>query len=128
MTTSPITTLLLLLATTVGSVAGQEGQRPKPCSAFNAQTAQQDLAKGKPKLFLFGGIAPLRRAGDVAVEHQFGFVYHDFGCVRPADDQCLAAYSRVVFAYLTKKYGNRWQTHVRPDVLFLHPHPNSAPD
>lgn len=120
--------LVVVLGTSVGSVVSQVGQRQKPCSAFNAQTAQQDLAKGKPKLFLLGGIAPIRRAGDAAVEHQFGFVYHDFGCVRPADDRCLAAYSRAVFAYLTKKYGNRWQTHVRPGVLFLHPHPDSATD
>jgi hypothetical protein len=128
MTTPPITTLLLLLATTVGSVVGKGGQLPKPCPAFNAQTAQQDLAKGKPKLFLLGGIAPLRRAGDAAVEHQFGFVYHDFGCVRPTDDRCLAAYSQVVFAYLNKKYGSRWQTHVRHDVLFLHTRPDWAAD
>lgn len=95
------------------------GQPVKPCSGYNELVAQQDIADGKPKLLLQGGIAPVRRAGDAAVEKQFNVLYHDFGCVRPADDRCLKAYSQVVFAYLDKKYGKSWRTQVRKDVLHL---------
>lgn len=123
MMTNRILILVVVLGTSVGSVVGPVGQRQKPCPAFNASTAQQDLIKGQPKLLLYGGIAPLRRAGDSVVEKQFGFLYQDLGCVRLVDDQCLRAYSQVVFAALDKKYGHRWRARVRQDVLFLRPLP-----
>lgn len=113
-------TFLLLLCTTLGSAPGQG---VKPCPSYNQLTAQRDLEKGTPKLFLPGGIAPLRRAEDPSIEKRFGFSYHDFGCVRLVDDRCLLAYSRVVFSYLDKKYGKAWRAGVRKDVLFLTAHP-----
>jgi len=111
-----LTTIVFLWLGTLQTVCSQP---VKPCPAFNKLTAQRDLAKGTPKLFLLGGIAPLRRASDSSVEKQFGFIYQDLGCVRPVDDRCLREYSRVVFAYLDKQYGTYWRESVRKEVLFL---------
>ena len=98
---------------------GLRSQPLQPCPGFNQLTAQRDLANGTPKLFLPGGIAPLRRASDGPIEKRFGFMYQDLGCVRPVNDRCLGAYSRVVFAYLDKQYGKQWRQRVRKEVLFL---------
>lgn len=108
--------VLLLFFTTPGVALGQGA---KSCSAYNELVAQRDLASGRPKLFLLGGIAPLKRTIDSSIEIQFGFSYHDLGCVRPVDDRCLREYSRVVFTYLDRKYGKEWRTKVRQEVLFL---------
>ena len=123
MATKRITTILWLLCTTLGGVSGQ-GE--KSCSAYNALRAQRELAQGTPKLLVYGGIAPIRRAGDSAVEKQFGFGYQDFGCLRPLDDRCLRAYSRVVFASFDRKYGKAWRARVRLDVLFITALPYSS--
>ncbi|GAB2551699.1 FEKKY domain-containing protein [Spirosoma aerophilum] len=114
-TKSTFVSLVLLLTTGWGAF----GQEAKQCSGYNAQAAERDIADGKPKLLLQGGIVSVIRAGDAAIEKQFSIAYADFGCVRPAEDRCLRAYSEVVFAYLDKKYGKAWRTQVRKDVLFL---------
>jgi hypothetical protein len=111
--------VLISLVLFVAAVRPVTGQPAKPCSGYNESVAQQDIADGKPRLLLQGGMAPVRRAGDAAVEKQFNVAYHDFGCVRPAEDRCLKEYSQVVFAYLDKKYGKAWRTQVRKDVLYL---------
>jgi hypothetical protein len=121
MTTKLTSTVLLWLCTTLG---GALGQRLKPCPDYNQLIAQRDLTDGRPKLFLLGGIAPLKRAADSSIEKQFSFLYQDLGCVRPVDDRCLREYSLVVFAYLDKKYGKDWRAKVRKDVLFLTTIPN----
>lgn len=113
---SKLTTLVFL---SLCLLQGLRSQPRQPCPAFTRLTAQGDLAKGKPKLFLPGGIAPLRRANDSIIENQFGFSYQDLGCVRPVDDRCLREYSQVVFAYLDKLHGKQWRAYVRKEVLFL---------
>lgn len=109
-------TVLFLLCSTLEHVFAQPS---KPCPSYNRLMAQRDIAKGRPKLFLLGGIAALKRAEDSSVEKQFGFSYKDFGCVRPVDDRCMREYSREVFTYLDRKYGEKWRSGVRKDVLFL---------
>ncbi|WP_461056280.1 FEKKY domain-containing protein [Spirosoma arcticum] len=116
MVTQLASSILLLLLTSIG---GMPGQSLKRCASYNPSVAQQDIASSKPRLLLQGGIAPVRRAEDSSIEKQFGFVYEDFGCVKPADDSCLQEYSQVVFTYLDKKYGTAWRAKVRKDVLFL---------
>ncbi|WP_460913937.1 FEKKY domain-containing protein [Spirosoma areae] len=118
-----VCTILLLLLTSIGSVPGQSSKR---CVSYNSSVAQQDVTSDKPRLLLQGGFAPVRRAEDSSIEKQFGFMYEDFGCVRPADDSCLREYSQVVFTYLDKKYGIAWRTRVRKDVLFLTVFPNPS--
>ncbi|QMW04764.1 FEKKY domain-containing protein [Spirosoma foliorum] len=118
-----LTTLVFL---SLCMLQGLSSQPLQPCPAFNRLTAQGDLAKGKPKLFLPGGIAPLRRASDSVMEKQLGFIYQDLGCVRPVDDRCLREYSQVVFAYLDKLHGKQWRAYVRKEVLFLLPPPSLA--
>lgn len=118
MVTQSTCNLLLLLLTSI-SIDGVSGENLKRCVAYNSSVAQKDITSSKPRLLLQGGIAPVRRIGDSAIEKQFGFVYEDFGCVKPADERCLQEYSQVVFTYLDKKYGRAWRTKVRKDVLFL---------
>lgn len=110
-------TVLFLLCSMLEHVLAQPS---KPCPSYNQLMAQRDIAKGRPRLFLSGGIAALKQAEDSSVEKQFGFLYKDFGCVRPpVNDRCMREYSREVFTYLDRKYGEKWRTTVRKDVLFL---------
>lgn len=116
MVTQLTCTILLLLLTSIGGVSGQNLKR---CASYNSSVAQHDITSSKPRLLLQGGIATLRRVEDSSIEKKFGFVYEDFGCVKPADERCLQEYSQIIFTYLDKKYGTAWRAKVRKDVLFL---------
>jgi hypothetical protein len=89
------------------------------CSAFphfNEATAQKDIAEGKPKLLLVGSIAPVYYVGQDKFEKKYKVYYYDFGCT-PDYDECILAYNKKVFAYLDKKYGDKWRKEVRQDVI-----------
>jgi hypothetical protein len=86
------------------------------CDEINAEAAYKDIAKGKPKIILSGGIAPIANSeADFKFERRYGIKYDDLGCVAPADS-CIAEYNKVIFAYLDKRFGRKWRSEVRKDV------------
>ena len=89
------------------------------CSSFphfSEATAQKDIADRKPRLLLFGSIAPVYYVGQDKFEKKYKVYYYDFGCT-PDYDECMLAYNRIVFAYLDKMFGDKWRKEVRQDVI-----------
>jgi hypothetical protein len=84
-------------------------------NSFNREKAIDDIKKGKPKLLLVGGIAPVVYTTDKDFEEKFGITFYDFGCT-PDRQECMLAYNRTVFAYLDKKFGKKWRSEIRKDV------------
>lgn len=80
--------------------------------------AMKDIHEGKPRILLVGGIAPVSNPSDHLFEKKFAVSYYDFGCVAPAEE-CIIAYNKYIFSYLTSKYGKSWRRTVRTDVIGL---------
>ena len=86
---------------------------------FNAYSATEDIKNGKPKLLIVGSIAPIANSeSDDNFEIKYGIKYYDFGCTPPAF-ACIEEYNKIIFNYLTNKFGPDWKYSVRKDVLFL---------
>jgi hypothetical protein len=86
---------------------------------FNANSAKEDIRNGEPKLLIVGSIAPIANSKmDNEFEMKYGIKYYDFGCTPPAD-ACIEEYNKIIFQYLTKKFGSEWKETVRKDVCFL---------
>lgn len=83
---------------------------------FNLERAQQDIEAGKPKLLLIGSIAPMHYKSQDKFEKKYKVYYFDFGCT-PDFNECILEYNRMVFAYLDKKYGNKWRKEARTDII-----------
>jgi len=78
--------------------------------------AQEDIAKGKPKLLLVGGIAPTVYSDQKKFERKYDIEYYDFGDTPPAY-ACVEKYNKMVFKYLDQKFWNKWRQDVRDDVF-----------
>lgn len=87
------------------------------CS-MGSEKAQKDIKSGKPMLLLSGGIAPVSTPKDDYFEKKYAIKYHDFGD-SPQNAKCSAAYNKVVFAFLDKKFGKAWRRDARADVIGL---------
>ncbi|WP_029038832.1 FEKKY domain-containing protein [Salinimicrobium xinjiangense] len=86
---------------------------------FDAEKADSDWKNGKPKLLLFGSIAPVANTkADERFERNYKIEYYDFGCTPPAMD-CLKLYNERIFELMDEKYGKEWRKKVRPDVEYL---------
>jgi len=90
----------------------------KFCECVSTITANEDISKGKPKLFLSGGIAPIFVHNQKKQEEKYGFEYYEFGC-NMISEVCIKEYSKVIFEHFDKKYGLAWRLKVRKDTLFL---------
>ena len=86
---------------------------------YNAEQAESDWKNGKPKLLLFGSIAPIgNTSSDNRFEKKFGIKYFDFGC-EPPIEECIKIYNQRIFEFMDKKYGKVWRKKVRTDVEYL---------
>ena len=82
------------------------------------QLANEDISNGTPFLLLAGGIAPVIIATDPEFERKYKIYFYDYGCTGP-DDKYIAAYNKVVFEHLTRKYQKSWIKEIRQDVIGL---------
>lgn len=86
---------------------------------YNAEQAESDWKNGKPKLLLFGSIAPIGNTpSDNRFEKKFRIKYYDFGC-EPPIDECIKIYNQRIFELMDEKYGKVWREKVRTDVEYL---------
>ena len=91
------------------------------CNSFpevNKEMALKDIIKGKPKLLLAGGIAPVIYETDKTFQIKYGVSFFDYGCVSPSQE-CMLAYNKTVFEYLDKTYGKDWRKEIRKDIIGL---------
>lgn len=89
-----------------------------PRCEVNKDCAERDLAIGKPRLLLQGGIAPVVYASDEQFGAAYGVQFVDFGCSGPGYE-CMVRYNQRIFEYLDGRYGVRWRRQVRKDVIGL---------
>ena len=83
---------------------------------INSQIADLDIKNHKPRLLIFGGIAPIIYMGQEKFENRYKVKYHDFSDILPNID-CAIDYNRTIIDYLDKKYGKKWRKEVRKDVV-----------
>lgn len=84
---------------------------------FDKSKAIEDLKKGKPKLLLIGGIAPVHHLGQEKIEKKYGFEYYDFGCT-PPPMKCVIDYNKTIFKHLDTRFKS-WRKNIREDVIGL---------
>jgi hypothetical protein len=82
----------------------------------NRKIAFEDLKSGKPRLLIYGGIAPSVYSNQNIFEEKYGIKYESYGCISPPYE-CVFEYNQVIFEYLTDKFGKEWRKEVRKDVV-----------
>ncbi len=80
--------------------------------------ADKDIKNDLLFLIVPGGIAPSIYASDFDFKHNYDVSMINFGC-EPINNKIATAYNMKVFAFLTKKYGTKWLTEIRDDVIGL---------
>jgi len=81
---------------------------------YDSALAVSDIRRGRPRILLHGGIAPLAYGvQDRAMERKYRFRYKEFGDQIENPLQCDEQYNRVVFGFLDRKYGTGWRDSVR---------------
>jgi hypothetical protein len=86
---------------------------------FSKESALQDIRNRRPKLLIFGGIAPSFNVYQHKFEKKYKIEYMVFGDDGPPPYECVLEYNLTVFKSLTEKYGNKWRSEVRQDVVGL---------
>jgi hypothetical protein len=86
---------------------------------YNKESALRDIENRKPKLLIFGGIAPTFNVHQHKFEKKYKIEYLVFGDDGPPPYECVLEYNLTVFKSLTEKYGNKWRSEVRQDVVGL---------
>jgi hypothetical protein len=77
---------------------------------------ESDIENKTIFLYLSSGIAPIRYYEDEKFENDYGIYFFEFGCVTP-NYKCIVEYNKLVFEYLTNKYGEKWMQEIRSDVI-----------
>lgn len=80
------------------------------------EQARRDLEIGCPRLYVLGGIDPKSFIADSLFEEQYGIIFKIEGCIIEDGSDYYPHYNRVIFDYLTEKYGRSWRTLIRKDV------------
>jgi hypothetical protein len=88
-----------------------------PTCQFTNAVAHEDINNGKPKLLIYGGIAPVYNIDQGIFEKKYGIEYYNLSDASPDPYECVQEYNKVIFNYLTNKYGKRWRKEVRRDVV-----------
>jgi hypothetical protein len=78
--------------------------------------AKKDIASGAPYLLLRSGISPIVYPSDSIFEQSYKIRYFEWGCTGP-DQELLLAYNQVIFSYLEKESGRKWEHAIRKDVI-----------
>ena len=78
--------------------------------------AKTDIENKVPFIFIHGGIAPVHYTTDKSFMEKYSVYYEDFGCVAP-EYKFVNAYNRVVFKLLDEKFGKKWRSEIRKDVI-----------
>jgi hypothetical protein len=91
-----------------------------PCNGvFNSKKALFDLEKGKAKLVVLGGIAPVIYDSDNDFKRKYKIGYNVFGCEASDLYECLRQYNEILIKQLDERFGKEWRKYVRNDVLGL---------
>lgn len=80
---------------------------------LDSASAVRDLAAGRPRIVLQGGIAPVITPWDARMQARFGFTYLELGDELRAPTECYSQYNRAVFRFLDGRFGPAWRDSVR---------------
>ena len=85
---------------------------------ISVEAAKRALEDGNAELLLIGGgISPTIVIGQEKFKKKYGVDYYDFGDLPLFSDDEMARWNCVIFEWLNKHYGTRWQRDVRTDVI-----------
>jgi hypothetical protein len=110
--------ILILLATLgFGIKANSKMVLMSDSTKINSvKLAKDDIKKGYVNFLIHGGIAPKYFKNQNVFEEKYKVKYRDFGCVMPANVS-ITDYNNVVAQYLDKKFGLKWRSEVRKDIV-----------
>lgn len=80
------------------------------------EQAKRDIELGIAGLYIIGGDPPMSYSTDSLFEERYGVGYRIWGDVIYSESAYYPEYNRIVFDYLTEKFGRYWRKHVRKDV------------
>ena len=80
------------------------------------EQARRDIELGIAGLYIIGGDPPMSYSTDSLFEKRYGVGYRIWGGVIYKESDYYPEYNRIVFDYLTEKYGRSWRKLVRKDV------------
>lgn len=84
---------------------------------FNSESAETDWINKNPKLLLIGSIVPIGNSRkDKKFEERYKIKYYDFGCT-PEALECIIEYNKTIFKLMNLKYGKKWKSRMRKDVI-----------
>lgn len=76
-----------------------------------------DLRSNNIAVYIIGGLVSAIRSEERAFMKKYQVVYHDFGCVVPANIGYYARYNELLFDYLKARHGQTWQKEIHPNTL-----------
>lgn len=82
----------------------------------NGDSAIIDIKQNQPKLLIYSEAIYYNQH---EFEIKYGIEYILYGDDQPPPKECAEDYNRVIFKYLTSKFGRKWKKEVRPDVAGL---------
>ncbi|WP_422350105.1 hypothetical protein [Flagellimonas sp.] len=83
---------------------------------IDGTTAIEDINNGKVQFLLSGGIAPTIYSTDRKFTRKYGVDFYEFGC-QVISMKSLQLYNSEVAKYLDNKYGKKWRSEVRDDLV-----------
>ena len=70
-------------------------------------------------MYVLGGIVAVLTKDDIETAHKYGFIFHDFGCLVPANMDYFKAYNNLALTYIPKEFGGPWQKDLRENLNII---------
>ncbi len=86
---------------------------------INKELAESDIKKNNIRIITPGGYAPPMYRYDSDFEKKYDLKFWTNGDEYRVSNKRKVEYNTIIFKYLDSKYGNKWRTEIRPDVLNL---------
>ena len=86
---------------------------------INKELAESDIKKNNIRIITTGGNAPPMYRYDSDFEKKYNLKFWTNGDQYRVSNKRNVEYNAIIFGYLDSKYGKKWRTEIRPDVLNL---------
>ncbi|MFD2909499.1 hypothetical protein ACFSX9_12235 [Flavobacterium ardleyense] len=101
-----LTILFLIFSFTINA---QEKKQTEPIKVEANQNTKT--------IYVLGGIASVITKEDLAFAKIYNLKFHDFGCLAPANFEFYESKNDLVFDFLNKTYGKKWQKEMKPNAM-----------
>lgn len=92
--------------------------KPKPFAKVSPEKAfKTSVANNSIRLYIISGKVPARREREAAFAKKYHITYHDLGRVVPVNLSFYHSYNQLVFAHLTRTFGEEWRKEISRTVI-----------